>query len=304
MGTSRRRKRVVRAHLAAGAARLLAQAFRLAPWRVAQAIGRGIGRLGWRFSGRDRRRALEHLALAYPELSLADRQDLARACFVHLGTTVGEMLWLMTRDCAAVTRHVEVELAEEIQDLRAQGRDLMFVTGHCGNWELLAAAANCSGLRITVAVRGLDDAPLQELVAGLRRRFGTRTVARGEPGAARELLRGLREGALGMLIDQDTKVEGVWVPFFGRPAYTPVGAARLALRRNAAVVPAFIERLADGSHRASFGAPLEIPDDEVAATAVMTRAIEERVRRHPEQWVWMHRRWRRQPETEAAAGGA
>lgn len=286
----------MRAHLIAGAARLLAALFRLLPWSIAQAIGDGLGRLGWHLSRRDRRRALEHLALAYPELSAAERERLARACFRHLGTTVGEMLWLMTRDCAAVSRHVEVEGLDPLLALRAEGRDLMIVTGHCGNWELLAAAANCSGLRVTVAVRGLDDAPLQELVAGLRGRFGTRTVERGEPGAARQLLRGMREGTLGMLIDQDTRVEGVWVPFFGRPAYTPVGAARFALRRNAAVVPAFIERGAGGRHRACFGTPLPLPQDEVEATAMMTRAIEEQVRRHPEQWVWMHRRWRTQPE--------
>jgi KDO2-lipid IV(A) lauroyltransferase len=288
--------RRLRAHLIAGAIRALAALFRLLPWGVAQALGRGLGRVGWHLSRRDRRRALEHLAIAFPELPAAERERLARACFRHLGTTVGEVLWLMSRDCAAVARHVDVAGLDLVRALRAEGRSLMFVTAHCGYWELLAAAANCSGLRITVAVRGPTEAPLQSLLEGLRGRFGTRSVERGEPGAARELLRGMREGALGMLIDQDTRVEGVWVPFFGRPAYTPVGAARLALRRNTAVVPAFIERREDGSHAARFEAPLELPDDELEATAAMTRKIEEQVRRHPDQWVWMHRRWRTRPE--------
>lgn len=97
-----------------------------------------------------------------------------------------------------------------------------------------------------------------------------------------------------MLIDQDTKVDGVWVPFFGRPAFTPAGAAKIALRSNAAVIPTFIERLPDGRHLAVFQAPLDLPDDPNAATALMTARIEEQVRRRPEQWVWMHRRWRRQ----------
>jgi KDO2-lipid IV(A) lauroyltransferase len=104
-----------------------------------------------------------------------------------------------------------------------------------------------------------------------------------------------RRGGLAILIDQDTRVEGVWVPFFGRPAFTPVGAARLALKRDVAVVPVFDERLADGTHRAHFEPPLDLPADEVEATAMMTRAIEAQIRRVPEQWVWMHRRWRRQP---------
>jgi KDO2-lipid IV(A) lauroyltransferase len=98
-----------------------------------------------------------------------------------------------------------------------------------------------------------------------------------------------------MLIDQDTRVEGVWVPFFGRPAFTPVGAAKISLRMGAATVPTFIERLDDGTHLARFLPPLDLPDDETEATALMTRSIEDQVRRRPEQWVWMHRRWRRQP---------
>lgn len=105
-----------------------------------------------------------------------------------------------------------------------------------------------------------------------------------------------------MLIDQDTKVDGVWVPFFGRPAFTPVGAAELALRQKAIVLPFFIERKADGDHLLRFLPPLDLPDDPREATALMTRAIEEQVRRRPEQWVWMHRRWRRQPGVATGQG--
>ena len=149
---------------------------------------------------------------------------------------------------------------------------------------------------MAVVARALEESGLNELLVAFRRRFGTETLERGAPGAARRLLRVLRAGgALGMLIDQDTRVEGVWVPFFGRPAFTPVGAAKIALRQGAAVVPAFIERLADGTHLARIHPPLDLPADEVEATALMTQAIEEQIRRVPEQWVWMHRRWRRQP---------
>jgi KDO2-lipid IV(A) lauroyltransferase len=147
-----------------------------------------------------------------------------------------------------------------------------------------------------VVARILDEPGLQRMLAGLRERFGTRTIARGTEGAARQLLTTLRRGgALGMLIDQDTKVEGVWVPFFGRLAFTPSGAAKIALRQRTAVIPTFIERLPDGRHRATFHPSLDLPDDLTEATALMTGKIEEQVRRRPEQWVWMHRRWRRQP---------
>ncbi|MFP3939941.1 MAG: lysophospholipid acyltransferase family protein [Thermoanaerobaculia bacterium] len=290
------RGRLARAQVIAVATRFLAAFFRLLPWRAAQAVGRPLGRLAWRFSRRDRYRMMKHLAVAFPERSPAELERLCRACYAHLGTTATEVLWLFTRDCRAVLRLTETEGLERVLALRASGRPILFVTGHCGNWELLAARINCSGLGMTVVVRALDEPPLQRLVESFRARFGTRAVERGEAGAARLLLRSLRGGALGMLIDQDTRVDGVWVPFFGRPAYTPVGAARLALRRDAAVIPIFIERRRDGSHLARFEPPLELPDDEMEATALMTRAIEEQIRRVPEQWVWMHRRWRRQPE--------
>lgn len=303
MVTARHRRfRALRTRSISFGVHLLSALFRLAPWRVAQSVGRGLGALAWMVVPRDRRRALEHLSIAFPELPEEERRRLARASFLQLGITAGEILWLFRRDCRAVARHVRLDGLETVREIRDSGRPIVYVTGHCGNWELLAAGCNCSGLGITVAVRGLDEEPLQRLVEGFRNRFGTRTVERGEAGAARELLRGLRDGALGMLIDQDTKVDGVWVPFFGRPAYTPVGAAKLALRRNVVTVPVFIERHGDGSHSIRFHDPLDLPDDETAATALMTGAIEAQVRRRPEQWVWMHRRWRTQPAAAAAEG--
>jgi Kdo2-lipid IVA lauroyltransferase/acyltransferase len=267
------------------------------PWSAAQRSGRRIGALAWSLSRRDRRRALDHIALAYPELSVPDRERLGRDCFRHHGTTLGECLHLLHRDCGFVRSVVEVRGWEEVEKARAADRPVLILTGHCGNWELLAAAINCRGLGMAVVARPLEEPEQQQMLAGLRERFGTPTIARGSEGAARQLLVALRRGgALGMLIDQDTKVDGVWVPFFGRPAFTPVGAAKIALRqKDTAVIPAFIERLEDGSHLATFQPPLALPDDPQEATALMTAKIEEQVRKRPEQWVWMHRRWRRQP---------
>ena len=196
------------------------------PWRAAQRAGRAIGALGWTLSRRDRRRALDHLALAYPDTPEAERRRIARGCFRHFGEMLGECLHLFHRDCDFVRSVVEVQGWEEIEKVRREGRPLVIVTGHCGNWELLAAAINCAGVGMAVVARPLDEPRQQRLLAGLRERFGTPTIERGGEGAVRQLLNTLRRGgALGLLIDQDTKVEGVWVPFFGRPAFTPVGAA-------------------------------------------------------------------------------
>lgn len=268
-------------------------------WGAAQRWGRVAGRLSWWLGRRDRRRALDHLAIAFPELSAAARRGLARRSFLHLGTQLAETLHLSRRDCADVERAVEVRGWERVEALRAAGRPIVVLTGHCGNWELLAALINCRRLAMEVVGRRLAEPELQRLLVGVRRRFGTETIERGEAGAARRLLATVRGGgALGVLIDQDIRAESVFVPFFGRLAHTPVGPAKLALRAGAAVVPSFIERLPGGRHRAVFHPPLELPDDPTAATAAMTRAIEEQIRRAPEQWVWMHRRWRRRPAEE------
>lgn len=263
---------------------------------TAQRCGRALGRLTWRLARRDRRRAILHLRIAFPELSGAELRALARRAFLHLGCQLAETLHLAGRTCSDVERYVDVEGWERVGALRAAGRPIVVLTGHCGNWELLAALINCRGLGMEVVGRRLEDPGLQELLLAVRRRFGTETIERGEAGSARRLLATARQGgALGVLIDQDIRAESVFVPFFGRPANTPVGPAKLALRLGAAVVPSFIERLPDGRHRAVFHPPLDLPPDPTAATAAMTRAIEEQIRRVPEQWVWMHRRWRRQP---------
>ena len=252
-------------------------------WPASQRLGRAIGACGWKLSRRDRRRTLEHLALAYPEMPEPERRRLGRDCFRHHGTTLGECLHLFHRDCAFVLSVVEIQGWEEVEKARREGRPVLILTGHCGNWELLAAAINCRGLGMSVVARPLDEPNQQRMLAGLRERFGTPTIA------------------LGMLIDQDTKVDGVWAPFFGRLAFTPVAAAKIALRQSAAVIPTFIERLPDGRHLATFLPFLDLPEDPTEATALMTAKIEEQVRRHPEQWVWMHRRWRRQPSPHPPA---
>ncbi len=272
-------------------------------WRRGQHFGAALGRLGWALARRDRRRALAHLELAFPERDAAQRRHIAHGCFRHLGMMLGECLVLRRGDCSDIEKRVEVEGWENVERLQAKRRGILILTGHCGNWELLAALINCRSLGMAVVARAVDEPPLNEALVSFRRRFGTVTIERGEPGAARKLLRIVRPrnghpGALGMLIDQDTKVEGAWVEFFSRPAFTPLGAATLALRFDLAVIPSFIERRADGAHLARFLPAMALSPDPTAATAQMTAAIEGQIRRCPEQWVWMHRRWRhRPPET-------
>jgi KDO2-lipid IV(A) lauroyltransferase len=291
-----RRAGAVRTRLLRAGLQALAVLVGSLSWRGAQRVGRAIGRAGWALSRRDRRRALDHLAFAFPYLPPADRAALARAAFLHQAMNAAEALHVLRRGLGDVASWVEVQGWEHVEEARAGGRPLVVLMAHCGNWELAGGAFALRGLPLSGVAREMSDPALHALVVAVRRAFGSATIARGGPAAARQLLEVLRRGgALAILIDQDTRVDGVWVPFFGRPAFTPVGAARLALRRRAAVLSAFDERRADGSHLVRIHPALDLPPDETAATALMTAAIEEQIRRVPEQWVWWHKRWRRQP---------
>lgn len=292
----RRRLSRLRGALLPVVVRALAFLFGLLPHRVALAIGRALGRLAWHASGRDRRRALEHLSFALAELTEEERARIARASFRAAGMNLAELLHLLKRSKTEILRHLEIHGWENVATAKASGRSILILTGHCGNWELIGTALHQGGVPPAAIARPLDDAGLQQLLVDLRDHLGTTTIARGTRGAARQLLEVLRGGgALAMLIDQDTKVDGVWVPFFGRPAFTPVGAAEIALRQKANVIPSFIERRPDGNHLIRFLPALDLPPEPREATALMTAKIEEQVRRRPEQWVWWHKRWRRQP---------
>jgi len=292
----RRRFSRVREALLPIAVRSLVFLFGLLSHRTALAVGRALGRLAWSLSGRDRRRALEHLSFALAELPAKERTRIARASFLSAGMNLAELLHFLKRSKQEILRHLDIEGWDNVAAAKASGRSILILTGHCGNWELIGTALHEGGVPPAAVARPLDDPGLQQLLVDLRKHLGTTTIARGTRGAARQLLEVLRGGgALAMLIDQDTKVDGVWVPFFGRPAFTPVGAAEIALRQKANVIPSFIERRPDGSHLIRFLPPLDLPPDPREATALMTAKIEEQVRRRPEQWVWWHKRWRRQP---------
>ncbi len=267
------------------------------PWPAVLAAGRVLGLLLYALNGRERRRMREHLALAFPDVAAAERERLARRCARHHGMNLAENLHLLRRGPRRILPRIAVEGWQHLEAVRQAGRRILLLTGHCGNWELFAPVAAERGLRLVAMARQLDDPTLHEGMLELRRTLGgVETIVRGEPAAGAKLRRILRgEAAFVVLIDQDTRVEGAWVPFFGRSAYTPLAAAQMAGRHDMTVVPYFCERREDGTHLCRVLPALDLPDDPIAATALMTATIEAQIRRRPEQWVWMHRRWRRQP---------
>ncbi len=267
------------------------------PYGGVRRFGKALGWILFKTNRRYRRRSLEHLAIAFPELSEGRRLELCRQCFEHSALNAAEALQLFARGRDVVGKRVTAEGWEHVERERQAGQRFLLLTCHAAFWELLMIACARRDLDLIGFGRRSDDPLFRELVLRIRRVTGGQTIERGTsgtPGLLRRALSG-KGAALVMLIDQDTKVDGVWVPFFGRPAYTPTGAAEIALRHDIRVIPAFVARDEDGRHIARFQPALELPDDVEGATALMTKVTEEHIRKHPAQWVWWHRRWRRQP---------
>ena len=266
-----------------------------------------LTRLTLRFLKRERTRISDNLAIAFPDLDQKERDQIMRGCADHLGRVLAEVAWLWRARPDEVERICEVDGIEHIWNALDQGRGGILATGHLGNWEMLNAYLGSSGVPITVAVRELDDSRVDTLVNTLRTRFGSEVILRGVS-AGKQLLQALRKGrGVGLLLDQDIpSIPGVFVPFFNRPAWTPSGAATLALRARCPIMPGFIHRKPDGTHKIKIYPALNVPTEGTLRekvremTAEATAAAEWNVRAWPEQWVWMHRRWRTRPEEEAS----
>ncbi len=256
-----------------------------------------VATLAWWMLWTQRRRTLAHLALALgEEKRAAQRRRIGRGVFLHLARALAEALHgeeLVKRGGG----QFDMIGMQHLDAPRREGRPLMFMTAHLGNWELLPPLAAREGIPLLAVARALIDPRLDLWVRGLRESAGAQVLyTRGAD--TLKMVRALRKGAwLGILVDQNTRAAGIQAPFFGRPAHTPTGAVELALRTGSAVVPAFLWRVGYRRFAVELEAPLEFPAGDEAArirwgVEEITKRIEAQIRRHPEQWVWMHRRWK------------
>jgi KDO2-lipid IV(A) lauroyltransferase len=286
----------------AGLAGVLGRAAGRLPPGPARRLGHGLGDLAyWGLPGR-RRIAVDNLARAFgARLGAPERGALARANFRHLGETVLECCRLFFGPAGAMHARVRIEGVEHIKAALAEGRGALYLTAHFGNWELLAASHLGAGLPpLNVVIRPLDNPFLDALVARGRERGQLRLIPKraAVKGVQAALARG---ECVGILLDQNAGRQGVFVPFFGEAASTSRSLAVLALKTGAPVVPAFIHRVPDGDHQITLEPPLALcrtgqrDRDVVLNTARFTEVIERQVRTHPEQWFWVHRRWKTRP---------
>jgi len=281
------------------------RAVRALPLPVSLAIGRGLGRAAHALLGTPRRLALAHVRMALPD---ADAAAVVRGTFLHAGQAYVELAcWPKLK---ARTDYVHVEGEEHMAAGLAGGRGLVAITGHVGNWELLAATMSARGWPVTVVARKVNDARFDALIRRFRGDRGMEILDRDDPRFLAQVRDALaRNRIVAILMDQDSRGGGVFVPFFGRLAHTPPGPAIIALRTKAPVIAIFIRRRPEGGHVISM-APISVEAGGSAAgkvealTARFTAAIEAAIRRSPSEWVWWHERWRRRPEGEGRAEGA
>ena len=284
-----------------GALRGLVRALGVVPWDRAGRIGAGVGALGYRPLGVRKQVVERQIAAAFPELSPEQVTQMARRSYRHLGQSAIETALLPGLGQAGVLRLVsEVENWDLVERARSAGRGIIIVAGHLGNWELAAAYIAARGVPFDVIVRRMGNPLFDRYLNQTREQLGVNVVYDAQ--AVRQTPRALREGrAVGFVADQGVRgLASTFVPFFGRPAKTPRGAAVFALRFGAPVIFVTALRKADGSYLVGFE---EVPvvdsgDRERDVDAVVlrfTRILEKWVRRAPEQYFWQHRRWRRQP---------
>lgn len=260
----------------------------------ARSTGRRIGALAHMILPKERRKALETASVAFPDWTPERRARLIEGAFEHLGESLFEIFWMPNLDATVMKATTTFEGLENMQRAIERGRGVVLFTGHCGNWEWMAASIALAGLEMNVIAREIYDPRINDFIVDSRARFGMKTIGRGTGDAARDILKTLRTGAiLGVLIDQNIRAESAKVPFFGHPADTPIGPARLAVRAGATAIAGFIHRR-DGQQIITFEEPIETSRDmdAVELTARMTESIERQICRVPEQWVWMHQRWK------------
>ncbi len=290
-------------HVAYGALRLVLLSGAILPLSVLRWIGRTLTRFAALFVARERRHEDEHLKIAFPEMTIDSRRKLRKRFEIHFGNLLGEIAWLMHADARDLAALCDITGEEHLFRALEAGKGAVMVTGHAGNWELLNARLATAGIPLCVPVREVYDPRIDVIATKLRTRFGGKVIHRGKE-AGRQLYAGLKANQVnGLLIDQDIRdIPGIFVPFFGRKAWTPSGAASLSLKIGCPMIPVFIHRRPDGRHLVEVHPPLVVPtegstEDKIYhLTVAATAAIETHIRAYPEQWVWMHRRWRTQPD--------
>jgi Kdo2-lipid IVA lauroyltransferase/acyltransferase len=279
------------------------------PRPVARLMGTALGWMVFKLLPRLRRTGMRNLELALPEMAPAKRDETLRLLYRSLGWQLAEFCRMERYTRANTVDWIRYEGLEHFLEAEARGKGVLILTGHLGAWELSSFYHSLMGHPMGMVIRRLDNRFLDSFVNRIRCLHGNRVLHKDD--FARGLITAMRAGeTVGILMDTNmTPPQGVFVDFFGVPACTASGLARVALKTGAAVVPGFLlweaDRVSGGRYVLHFGEQIEVEATEdseadiVALTQRCTSVIEAWVRRYPEQWLWIHRRWKTRPAGEA-----
>jgi KDO2-lipid IV(A) lauroyltransferase len=275
------------------------------PRPLARGAGITLAQLVYVLHPKLRRVGMRNLRLAFPQKTKRERRKILRGVFTSLGRQLAEVCMFPGYTKENVAEVVVYDGFENYERAHSRGKGVLYLTAHLGAWELSAFAHSLQGHPLKVVMRGMDNPYLDRMVQSYRTMHGNSAVDKDN--FVRGLLAAMKAGeTVGILMDTNmTPPQGVFVGFFGVPACTASGLARIALRTDAAVVPGFT--LWDPvlhKYRLRFDPALKLirsgneEADIVANTAMFTKVIEEYVRRYPDQWLWVHRRWKTRPAGE------
>ena len=276
-----------------------AAAFRLFQWYVerkspqaGERAGERLGRLAYRVMKSRRARTLSNLQLAFPELSDAQREGIAKGTFEHFGRIAADFLRSAKRSKEETLASIEVEGREHIENAVKNGKGALLMTGHFGNWELIAHWLTATGYDTWAVARDPNGREMSELVLKQREASGLKVLPRGN--AARTILACVKKnGIVGILFDQNTSE--AFLPFFGHPCGTVIGPAVLSQRSGSPLVPVYCVRVAPMKYRLVFEAPVQPAEGyegPEAYTKSMNEFLERAIRQYPDQYLWLHDRWK------------
>lgn len=295
----------IRTYIEFAIAWLILKSIGLLPRLLAVRLGKFISDLVRLTLPHLQKHALANLHLAFPDISDDERKRIVRGAFHNLGRLLGEISQFPRLNTRNISQVVVYEGLENYLHAVATGRGVILLTGHIGAWELSVFAHSIYGHPMSFLKRPTDNPLVERLAESYRTRSGNRSL--DKRGSVREILKTLKAGnVVGILADLNaTREEGVFVNFFGAPACTTAGIATLALRTGAVVLPGYViwDETAQ-IHRLHFEQPIDTintgnqKEDVIANTQRYTAALESVIRRHPDQWLWIHRRWRTRPEGE------
>ena len=286
---------------------LIVRLFAAMPRRIAYPTAKTLARLGFHLARRQRRAGLRNLQMAFPELARNALEEILRGSFENLGRLLVEFTHLPELNKGNICRFVVHDGLENYLEGLRRGRGVIFMTAHFGAWELSSFAHAVYGYPLRFVVRPIDNTRVERLISTYRTRSGNIPIERRS--AARDILKALRQNeAVGILFDQNTtRSEGIFADFFGIPAATTPALALFALRTGAAVVPGFlIWDTSLGKHRLRLDPPVQLIDtgnldhDVLENTKIFNKILEGYIRAYPDQWLWIHRRWKTRPQGEAS----